>query len=609
MHRQGSEPAKDLGPLWVPDDDEDLLEAVVDHYGARLWQREDAEELLARVGASAELARGLSIGLCDRTLGLRLPDRQLRAGADARDRLTAMGVLRGTGHEALRGCVVVPVRDGSGTVVALYGRPMRTGAERFASGLPGGLFGRAIADGGGPMVVTGSVPEALAVLSAGFKQTVAPGRPGGYGKADVRQLAIAQRPMVVSGSVPGSVKDALEAHGASVSVLAGGDLGVLLRSAEKPEEALRALLGGAEADAVEDEAPAASSGTAMIECSVPICSGSLLRLEPDAEADAIYLHGEGRSWRVRGSKAAACAGGLALKVAVSVTDSTSGHMHLDVLDLYVARQRAGFLEAAAKELRVDADRLGAELALVVVSAETQRDQAGAAVSEPVLLEDAEREEAMALLCSSDLLAQVHLGLCAQGVVGEETNLLLCYLATISRLCERPFGVVVQSSSAAGKSTLADAVCALVPEEDLVSLSALTGQALYYLGPKALERKVLYVAEEHGASRAAYALKLLLSEGRLAIASTTKDRGGCRLRATRPADRSPSCSPPRQLRSTPSSRTAWWCSGWTRTSPRPARSWPPSAVPRASRDSSNAGGPRRRGLFTETPSACSSPIRS
>jgi len=43
--------------------------------------------------------------------------------------------------------------------------------------------------------------------------------------------------------------------------------------------------------------------------------------------------------------------------------------------------------------------------------------------------------------------------------------------------------------------------------------------------------VLYVAEEAGAKSAAYALKLLVSEGRLSIASTTKDRASGRLSAT------------------------------------------------------------------------------
>jgi hypothetical protein len=73
--------------------------------------------------------------------------------------------------------------------------------------------------------------------------------------------------------------------------------------------------------------------------------------------------------------------------------------------------------------------------------------------------------------------------------------------------------------------------ALVPDEDLASFSALTGQALYYLGGQALAHKVLAVAEETGASRAAYALKLLVTEGQLTIASTGKDPSG-RLRTTR-----------------------------------------------------------------------------
>ena len=51
---------------------------------------------------------------------------------------------------------------------------------------------------------------------------------------------------------------------------------------------------------------------------------------------------------------------------------------------------------------------------------------------------------------------------------------------------------------------------------------MTGQALYYLGERGLQHKVLAIAEEQGAQKASYALKLLLSEGRLCIASTGKD---------------------------------------------------------------------------------------
>ena len=54
----------------------------------------------------------------------------------------------------------------------------------------------------------------------------------------------------------------------------------------------------------------------------------------------------------------------------------------------------------------------------------------------------------------------------------------------------PWGRCVQSSSAAGKSTLADAALSLVPPEAKVAYSAMTGQALYYLGDTDLAHKVL-----------------------------------------------------------------------------------------------------------------------
>ncbi len=67
--------------------------------------------------------------------------------------------------------------------------------------------------------------------------------------------------------------------------------------------------------------------------------------------------------------------------------------------------------------------------------------------------------------------------------------------------------------------LMDAVLAFVPEEERVQYSAMTGQSLFYMGETDLKHKVLAIAEEEGAERASYALKLLQSEGKLSIAST------------------------------------------------------------------------------------------
>jgi hypothetical protein len=57
---------------------------------------------------------------------------------------------------------------------------------------------------------------------------------------------------------------------------------------------------------------------------------------------------------------------------------------------------------------------------------------------------------------------------------------------------------------------------------------MTGQSLFYMGETDLQHKILAIAEEEGAERASYALKLLQSEGRLTIASTGKDASTGRL---------------------------------------------------------------------------------
>jgi len=127
-----------------------------------------------------------------------------------------------------------------------------------------------------------------------------------------------------------------------------------------------------------------------------------------------------------------------------------------------------------------------------------------------------------LLRDPKLLGRILADFAACGVVGEETNKLVGYLAAVSRKLDQPLAVILQSTSAAGKTALMEAVLAFVPPEERVKYSALTGQALYYLGDADLRHKILAIVEEEGAERASYALKLLQSEGELTIASTGKD---------------------------------------------------------------------------------------
>jgi hypothetical protein len=206
--------------------------------------------------------------------------------------------------------------------------------------------------------------------------------------------------------------------------------------------------------------------------------------------------------------------------------------HVDTLELYSARQRQQYATLAAHELCVEEQVIKRDLGTVLLRLEELQEQAAKKTADDKSprpkLSDEERQTALALLRDPNLVERILDDLDRLGVVGERTNKLVAYLAATSRLLDEPLAVVVQAASAGGKSSLMEAVLALVPEEDRVQYSAMTGQSLFYLGEADLKHKVLAIAEDEGAERAAYALKLLQSEGQLTIASTGKDQTTGRL---------------------------------------------------------------------------------
>jgi hypothetical protein len=248
--------------------------------------------------------------------------------------------------------------------------------------------------------------------------------------------------------------------------------------------------------------------------------------------DVLLKFGE-REYRVRGLQKNLSAELLRVNIRVMATNAR-GEMglHVDTLDLNVSRPRMAFIKQAAEELGIKEEIVRRDVGKVLFKLEELRDEQIKEALQPkektVTLTDEERAEAMALLRDPRLLERIVADFALCGVVGEETNKLVGYLGVVSRHLEAPLAVIVQSSSAAGKSSLMDAVLAFVPEEQRVQYSAMTGQSLFYMGETDLQHKVLAIVEEAGAQRASYALKLLQSEGELTIASTGKDPATGRL---------------------------------------------------------------------------------
>ncbi|HAO31429.1 MAG TPA: hypothetical protein DCQ84_00540 [Candidatus Competibacteraceae bacterium] len=90
-------------PVRLDADDQALLNQVIDYYHATLKQSPEALSYLEQRGiGSLEAIETFKLGYADRTLGLRLPEKTRKAGAEVRGRLVKLGLYREIGPRALQ---------------------------------------------------------------------------------------------------------------------------------------------------------------------------------------------------------------------------------------------------------------------------------------------------------------------------------------------------------------------------------------------------------------------------------------------------------------------------------------------------------------------------
>lgn len=246
----------------------------------------------------------------------------------------------------------------------------------------------------------------------------------------------------------------------------------------------------------------------------------------ETKNDEVHLCIDTRSYRIRGLQK----NNSSQQLKVNILAKRDELVHLDTLDLYKARSRSSFIKATATELFTDNDVIKRDIGTMLLQLEQlQQDQIEAATQsqKPVELNAKQKRDALKFLKDPNLIANILEDFDACGLAGEETNKLVCYLACVSRRLKTPLALLIQSGSAAGKTTLMDAALAFVPEEDQIRYSALTGQSLYYMGEQNMKHKILAISEEEGVSQASYALKLLQSDGQLTIAAVGKNSGNGR----------------------------------------------------------------------------------
>lgn len=542
-------------PLDAAADDPTLFGQVTGYYHERLKQSAPARAYLASRGLdSDELIARFQIGFADRTLGLRLPDSNRNEGETLRTRLAQLGLWRDSGHEHFNGCITVPLHNERGHVVSLYGRRAQRGEMKhlYPPGPHRGLLNRE-AFASPEIILCEAVFDALTFYASGFRNVTCLFGTEGFtdelweALRQVRRVKLAYDADDAGERAAQRDAERFKAHGIEVFRIKfphGMDANEYAQKVKPPDKSLALLLNSAmwlgagarpptppPKPTVETLAPAPSlSLAASVSCSQETATkektAAVAPTVPSPRAleqrgDAWFLDVDGREYRVSGLEKTL--GTDALKVALRLR--AGERFHLDQVDLCRDAERRRFIERAAEETGLTTDLLKrdvARLLLAVEQAQAELAKPAENVAAQVTLTPEEREAALTWLREPNLIGRLREAFHQAGIIGEETNTLVAYLAGVSRKLERPLAIIIQSASAAGKTTLMDAVLSFFPEEERVKYSAMTGQSLYYLGETSLKHKILAVVEEAGAERASYALKLLQSEGELTIASTGKD---------------------------------------------------------------------------------------
>src|SRR5882724_11841112 len=571
-------------PMPIESDAKDtkLLTQVIEYYHETLLGSPEAIEYLKRRGIGSEEAiKAFKLGFANRTLGYRLPEKNRVEGAAIRGQLQRLGVLRESGHEHFNGSVVIPIIALSGEITEVYGRKITEGLRPGTPNhlyLPGphrGVWNESALAEHTETILCEALIDALTFWCAGFRNvTTSYGIEGftadhlaAFKMHGTQRVLIAyDRDEAGDRAAEKLAKDlttagldayriqfpkGMDANEYALKVTpASKSLGLVIRKAQwlgngdaptaRPsptvvmptpavtEEAAKEVVAtpevaesAAAASVTDAEAAATVTASILVLPASPLPAPAAAAIEAQVREEEIVMTLGDRRYRIRGL-AKNLAFDVLLKVNVLIDRGEA--FHVDTLDLYSVRARNTFIAQAASEIQVKDDVIRHDLGKVLRKLEEHQERTIAKTlqaEKPTMPAD-EQQEALALLKDPHLLDRLLADFTRCGVVGEEINKLIGYLAATSRKLDAPLAVMVQSSSAAGKSSLMEAVLAFMPAEDKVQYSAMTGQSLFYMGAMDLKHKILALAEEAGAARASYALKLLQSEGVLSIASTGKD---------------------------------------------------------------------------------------
>ena len=491
-----------------------LLNRVISFYHKSFCEDQRAlKYLTGRVINDSNIYTDFKLGYSNGTLLNTIPDE-----GDVYDSLKELGILNDRGNEMFYGCVVFPVFDENKDCVGLYGRRIEY-KEGYAEHLylPGprkGVFNHQAAKRSKSIILSESIIDALTLYNFGFKDVIPC-----YG---------------VNGLTEDHIK-LFQRHGTKEIYICfdrddAGEQGaerIAGQLKEKNIETYIVKLPQVSSDGKTDvNIFFYSEDTSVFEHLLKeanprtsIRSERLIKQETrhyeKTDSGFVVQYGE-RKYEAKGITRE----GAKLKATIKAINDK--RFHLDTVGLYSDRSRRYFAKACAVLYSEKESLILDDITKLIDLSEKWKpeDKENTPADQ---MTKTEEDEALEFLKDPSFFNRILEDFETIGLTGEEANKLMGYIAATSRKLDEPLSVLVQSRSAAGKSTLQDAVISLIPTEDYVKYTRLTGQSLFYMEEDSLVHKLLAIEEEHGARDASYSIRNIQSSKYLSIAATGKDQ--------------------------------------------------------------------------------------
>jgi len=137
----------------------------------------------------------------------------------------------------------------------------------------------------------------------------------------------------------------------------------------------------------------------------------------------------------------------------------------------------------------------------------------------------EQETAKKYLSNKNVITNLQKDLRQIGILGEDENALILFLAMASHKSDNPFSVLCLAKSGIGKSYLLQKLSECMPKGDYSFHTQISENALYYFDSRQIDGKVLFIEDLEWTNQMLMPLATLQTYGRLIKTRATKDKDG------------------------------------------------------------------------------------